>query len=304
MASSQPSATALISAYGRAYHATHAQEKIFDDYLADKLFTDEQRAFFADNLARAFAFFDPEGAADVTTPEEALARFMQNSSLPITLSRARYVEEILTREIEKGVTQYVILGAGLDTFAFRRSDLMPRLKLFEVDHPATQNYKRARIQELGWQAPPQLHWVALDFAQGNLMAALESIGYDSRARTLFSWLGVTYYLPRAVIDATLREIAARACADSILIFDYFDADAFIPERTAPRVAKMQAATRQSGEPMQTGFDPATLGAELDALGFALQENSSPADIQASYFRGRADGYSACEHLYFARARVK
>ncbi|MDL1897617.1 class I SAM-dependent methyltransferase [Anaerolineae bacterium CFX7] len=304
MASSQPSTTALISAYGRAYHAAHAEQKIFNDFLAREFFTSEQHKFLTENLTRAFAFFDPEGAAAVTTPEKALARFMQNSSLPITLSRARYVEEILTREIEKGVTQYVILGAGLDTFAFRRSDLMPRLKLFEVDHPATQSYKRARIQELGWQTPPQLHWVALDFAQGNLMSALESIGYDSRARTLFSWLGVTYYLPRAVIDATLRAIAARACADSTLIFDYLDADAFIPERTAPRVANMQAATRQSGEPMQTGFDPATLGAELDALGFVLQENLNPADIQANYFRGRADGYSACEHIHFARARVK
>lgn len=304
MESNTPSVTALISAFGRAYHATHAQEKIFDDYLADQLFTDEQRAFFSENLARSFAFFDPEGAACVASQEEALANFMRNQSLPITLSRARYVEEILEREIQNGVTQYVILGAGLDTFAFRRSDLMPHLALFEVDQPATQNYKRARVQELKWQVPPQLHWVALDFKHDALMRALEAAGYDSNALTLFSWLGVTYYLARDVIDATLRDIAVHTRPGSTIIFDYLDADAFIPERTAPRAAKMQAATMRSGEPMQTGFDPARLGAELDARGFALQENSSPDDIQARYFRGRTDGYYAFEHIHFARAAVK
>lgn len=304
MESNKPSATALISAFGRAYHATHAEQKIFDDYLADQFFTDEQRAFFADNLSRAFAFFDPEGAAHAASPEETLAGFMRNQSLSITLSRARYVEEILERQIKNGVTQYVILGAGLDTFAFRRSDLMQRLELFEVDQPATQNYKRARVQELKWQTPPQLHWVALDFKHDALMRTLEAAGYNSNALTLFSWLGVTYYLTRDVIDATLRDIAAHARSGSTIIFDYLDTDAFIPERTAPRVAKMQAATLQGGELMQTGFDPAALGAELVALGFALQENLSPADIQARYFRGRTDGYCAFEHVHFARAVVK
>jgi methyltransferase (TIGR00027 family) len=304
MDSSRPSTSALIAAFGRAYHATHAQEKIFDDFLADQLFTDEQRALFTDNLSHAFAFFDPEGAARVTTQEEALAGFMRNQSLSITLSRARYVEEILENEIKNGVTQYVILGAGLDTLAFRRPDLLAHLELFEVDHPATQNYKRARVQELGWQVPPQLHWVALDFAQGNLMSALAANGHDSHARTLFSWLGVTYYLTRAVIDATLRGIAAQARSGSTIVFDYLDADAFIPERTAKRVARMQAATIQSGEPMQTGFDPATLGTKLDALGFLLLENLRPADIQEKYFRGRTDGYYAFEHIHLAHARVK
>ncbi len=304
MVSDRPSTSALISAFGRAYHATHAQQKIFDDFLADKLFTDQERALFTENLARAFAFFDPEGAARATTQEQALAGFMRNQSLPITLSRARYVEQVLEEEMKNGVTQYVILGAGLDTFAFRRLDLMARLQVFEVDHPATQNFKRARLQQLGWETPSQLHWVPLDFAHRDLMSALAAAGYDSNALTLFSWLGVTYYLKREVIDATLRGIASHARPGSIIIFDYLDADAFIPERTAPRVAKMQAATIQAGEPMQTGFEPARLGAELDALGFRLQENLSPDDIQAKYFRGRTDGYTAFEHIHFAHAVVK
>jgi methyltransferase (TIGR00027 family) len=304
MEQNQPSVSALISAFGRAYHSTHAQDKIFDDFLADQLFTDQQRALFTENLSRAFAFFDPEGAARVHTRADALAGFMRSQSLPITLSRACYAEEILENVLHAGVTQYVILGAGLDTFAFRRPDLMARLRVFEVDHPATQNYKRARLQDLGWETPPQLHRVSLDFTQTDLMPALEAAQYDANARTLFSWLGVTYYLARNVIDATLGGIAACARAGSAIIFDYLDADAFIPERTAPRVARMQAATMQSGEPMQTGFDPARLGAEIDALGYRLQENLSPAEIQAKYFRGRTDGYYAFEHIHFAHAVVR
>jgi methyltransferase (TIGR00027 family) len=304
----KPSTTALISAFGRAYHSTHDNPKIFDDYLADQLFTNEQRALFTDNLSRAFAFFDPEGAARATTQAQALAGFMHNQSLPVTLSRARYVEEILQDAVTQGVhprvQQYVILGAGLDTFAFRRTDLLSQLQLFEVDHPGTQTYKRERLQMLGWNTPPQLHWVPVDFTQEDLMSALQANHYDPSQLTLFSWLGVTYYLARDVIDKTLRAIAHNAPAGSTVIFDYLDAAAFIPERTASRVARMQAATQMSGEPMQTGFDPSTLASELDALGFHLQENLAPADIQEKYFKGRTDGYYAFEHIHFARAVVK
>lgn len=306
----QPSTTALISAFGRAYHVTHDNHaapenpKIFDDYLAPKLFTAEQHALFSDNLSRAFAFFDPEGAARTTTQAEALAGFMHNQSLPVTLSRARYVEEILEAAIKGGVAQYVILGAGLDTFAFRRPDLLAHVELFEVDHPGTQNYKRERLSSLGWQIPTQLHWVPVDFTQSDLVPALKQHNYDPANLTLFSWLGVTYYLSREVIDTTLSAISHNAAPGSTLIFDYLDADAFIPGRTATRVARMQAATQMSGEPMQTGFDPAALGSELSALGFHLEENLSPADIQAKYFQGRTDGYYAFEHIHFARAIVR
>lgn len=306
----KPSTTALISAFGRAYHATHDNHsthdnpKIFDDYLAPQLFTAEQHALFTDNLSRAFAFFDPEGAARATSQAEALSGFMHNQSLPVTLSRARYVEDILQEAVTQGVKQYVILGAGLDTFAFRRPDLLSHLELFEVDHPGTQNYKRERLAALGWNTPPQLHWVAVDFTQQDLMPALKANHYNATQLTLFSWLGVTYYLSRDVIDKTLHTIAHNAPAGSTIIFDYLDTDAFIPERTATRVAKMQAAAKMSGEPMQTGFDPMTLSAELDALGFHLQENLTPPHIQEKYFKGRTDGYYAFEHIHFARAVVK
>lgn len=300
MQPNQPSASALISAFGRAYHSAHGDPKIFDDYLADKFFTTAQRTFFTENLSRAYAFFEPQAAAEITDPAQALAGFMRAQSLSITLSRARYVETILDAAIQNGVKQFLILGAGLDTFAFRRADLLERLDVYEVDHPNTQNYKRQRITELGWEVPARLHLIPLDLNQDDLSTALLGAGWNVGERALISWLGVTYYLAREVIHSTVRALAQVVPANSILIFDYLDADAFIPERTAPRVARMQLATQMAGEPMVTGFDPQKLVVEFAPLGFELAENLGPADIQQRYFQNRSDGYYAFEHIHLAK----
>lgn len=301
MQANQPSTTALISAFGRAYHSKHGDPKIFDDYLADQFFTPEQRAMFEENLSRAYAFFEPEAAAQVTDPAQALAGFMRSQSLSITLTRARYVEDTLNAEIENGIEQFLILGAGLDTFAFRRSDLVERLELYEVDHPATQNYKRQRIAELGWDVPAHLYMLPLDLTHDDLSPALMDAGWNIHKRTLISWLGVTYYLTREVIQITLGSLAQLVPIGSILIFDYLEADAFIPERVAPRAARMQFAAQSSGEPMLTGFDPRTLADELAPSGFQVAENLGPSDIQTMYFQNRTDGYYAFEHIHFCKA---
>ncbi len=129
--------------------------------------------------------------------------------------------------------------------------------------------------------------------------------YDPQVPSFFSWLGVTYYLTRGAVFATLRAIADIAPAGSAVIFDYLDTDAFIPEKAAKRVQVMIRDARQiAGEPMITGFDPSSLAAELASTGLRLQEDLSPSDIQGLYFQGRKDGYYACEHLHFAWAVVE
>ena len=122
--------------------------------------------------------------------------------------------------------------------------------------------------------------------------------------SFFSWLGVTYYLTRAVVFDTLRAVAAVAPAGSVIVFDYMDADAFRPGRAARRVQLLQAIARQVGEPMQAGFDPIELAADLDRAGFRLEENLDPAAIEARYFQQRADEYHAFEHVHFAGATVR
>lgn len=303
MQDSQVSFTALISAFTRAYHAMHDSPKIFDDFLACRFFTDEEFTKIGRNMAEALKFFDPERAALCPDQATALGWTLRAQSTPITLSRARYAEDILETAVRQGVRQYVILGAGMDTFAFRRPDMLEQLQVFELDHPATQAFKRRRLAELGWEQPANLHFVPVDFTKESLAAALKGSSYDPKTLSFFSWLGVTYYLPRETAFDTLQTIADTAPAGSTVIFDYLDAEAFIPERAAKRVQLMQEAARRSGEQMKTGFEPSTLAAYLASAGLRLHENLSPSDIEERYFHGRTDGYRAFQHVHFAWAVV-
>lgn len=303
MQEKQVSMTAVLTAFARGYHATHDEPKIFDDSLAWDLFTDEERDYFGRGLAQALAFFDPELAAQSPDEATALAWVMQIQNAPITISRGRYTEEALETAVQQGVQQYVILGAGLDTYAFRRPEMLARLQVFEVDHPATQADKRRRVAMCGWQLPAQLHFVPVDFANENLAPVLRRTGYDPQKKSFFSWLGVTFYLTRDVVNATLRDIASVAPVGSSIVFDYMDGHAFIPDKAAKRIRKMQEIVRNVGEPIITGFDPSALSADLAALGLNLKQDLGPTEIQDRYFKGRTDRYRAFEHVHFARAEV-
>ncbi len=311
------SITALITAYCRGYHATHDSPKIFDDFLAAELFTAEEHETFDRQLAETLKVISPERAAAHPDQATALAWVMQLHNGPITLSRSRYTEDQLEAAIASaspthsvghdvlpGMRQYVILGAGFDTFAFRRPDLLDRLEVFEVDHPATQAIKRQRLDRLHKPWPPQLHFVSIDFTRQRLFDALRQSAYDPQQTSFFSWLGVTYYLTHEVVFATLRDVAAVAAPGSVIVFDYMDADAFHPARAAQRMQLMHAIARQVGEPMQAGFDPIELAAELDRVGFRSEEDLDPAAIEQRFFQHRADDYHAFEHVHLARATVK
>lgn len=303
MEARQAGITALVTAYCRAYHATHDSPKIFDDFKADDLYTEEEHIQFDRNLAEMVKAIDPDLAATNPDQETALAAVMQLMHGPVTLSRSRYAEDCLEAAIQHGVRQYVILGAGFDTFAFRHPELLERVQVFEVDHPITQAMKQQRIAIPGWDIPAQLHFVPVDFNKESLTDALQRSSYDPRQLSFFSWLGVTYYLTHEVVFATLQAIANIAPAGSTAVFDYMDADAFVPEKAAKRTQMMQATAQRVGEPMQSGFDPLALADDLRRVGFNLEENLSPAEIESRYFQNRADRYHAFEHVHFARAAV-
>lgn len=304
MAEVQAGITALVTAYARAYHATHDRPVIFNDALADQYYTAEEHSRFNKNLAEAITAIDPEFAA--TQPDEAtaLAVVMQTMHEPVTVSRSRYTEDCLEEALKAGVSQYVILGAGFDTFAFRRPDLAERLQVFEVDHPVTQGMKQQRIGTAGWQTPANLHLVPVDFAKDNLTEALMGAGFQTNPLSFFSWLGVTFYLTREAIGETLKAVRGLARAGSSLVFDYFDEDAFDPEKAARRTTLMRMTAGRVGEPMKTAFNPDRLAGELQVQGFRLEENLGPTEIQARYFAGRTDRLRAFEHMHFARAVVE
>lgn len=303
MQTDRASITALITAYARAYHAAHDSPKIFDDFLVDRFFSPEEHASFDQNLAQTLMLVDPDLA--LTSPDQAtaLARVIQVHNGPVTLSRSRFTEDSLEEAVRQGVQQYVILGAGFDTFAFRRSDLLERLRVFEVDHPATQAEKRRRIEKAEWRIPKQLHFIAVDFNKENLTEALSNSMYDPERPSFFSWQGVTYYLAREVVLTTLREIARMAGKNNLIVFDYIDADAFHPEKAGRRIRLMQEIAKMVGESMQTGFTQELLSVELADTGWQLLENLAPSEIEAGYFQNRSDQYHAFEHFHFAKAKI-
>lgn len=136
----------------------------------------------------------------------------------------------------------------MDTFAFRRPDLLSQVQVFEVDHPATQAFKLNRLAELEWEIPSNLHFVPVDFTKESLADALKGTSYDLQTKCLFSWLGVTMYLTRNEVFATLRSITDIAPVGSAVIFDYF-----VPEEATPHMKEMREDLRKIGEPIKTTF---------------------------------------------------
>jgi methyltransferase (TIGR00027 family) len=301
MEENQAGITALVTAYTRAYHAANETHKIFDDFLAGRLFTPEEHISFRRNIAGLLPFVDPQAAAANPDEQTALLQVMQTYNGSITLSRSRYTEDCLEQPLAEGLGQYVILGAGMDTFAYRHPELTSRLQVFEVDHPVTQAIKRQRLELFRTNLPSNLHLIPINFGEDDLKTALLEAGYVPEKPGFFSWLGVTFYLTLDAIQSTFGKLSELAAPGSSLIFDYMDKDAFDLEKSVKRMQLMQMITRQAGEPMKTGFDLTELEADLKKFGFRLHENLSPAEIEACYFANRDDDYHAFEHVHFARA---
>ena len=207
---------------------------------------------------------------------------------PCVVLRAIFGEEQITQGMASGIDQYVILGAGYDTFAMRRHDLLDRLAIYELDQQATQTEKLRRMAKAQIPRPRNTRYVAADLSQEDLYDVLVNAGLDPARPAIFSWFGVTYYLTRAAIEQTLQTIAARMAPGSYVLFDYLSDLATTPpswqsvqEKTAEFVAKR-------GEPWIASFDPAQLPAYLQELGYTGIEHLPPPEITGRYLAGRTD----------------
>jgi methyltransferase (TIGR00027 family) len=299
------SLTAMLCTYFRAYHAMYDEPKIFNDFLAYSMIPDENRTKIEQGLAMSLQKKNPDLAASCPDQATALKLVMKSmTGPPNILSRSRYTEDSLEESVRQGVKQYVILGAGMDTFAFRRTDMLTDLQVFEMDHQATQSFKRHRINELQWKIPEQLQFIPVNFTEEKLERALLQSSYNPQIKTFFSWPGVTMYLTKDEIFEILRSISCIAPAGSTVVFDYLDIDAFDPQKAVPRIKEMFLLAQHAGEPMKTGFAPSILSADLADTGLTVQEDLNPADIQKRYFQERNDGYYAGGHLHFLKAVTK
>jgi methyltransferase (TIGR00027 family) len=218
--------------------------------------------------------------------------------------RSRFAEDQLAAARLAGVRQFVILGAGLDTFAYRDPSPERPLRVWEVDHPATQAWKRERLAQSSTAIPSNLTFVPIDFERDTLPDQLAEAGFDPSSGAVFSWLGVVPYLSRPAIMSTLAYVASATAAGGGIAFDFGIPPGLLTIGQRTIFEALAARVRAAGEPWQTFFDPAELTHDLLALGFAAAEDVSPEAINARYFSGRPDGLAVggMGHLMWAGAR--
>lgn len=255
----------------------------------------EGGAIFRDPFARAILGEEACAEAD----EKAADPASRGLRLFIA-ARSRLAEEALAAAAKRGVRQAVVLGAGLDTFALRNPFADTGLRVFEVDHPATQGWKRARLAEAGLAIPASLTFAPVDFERENLAQTLEACGFDARTPAFFLWLGVVPYLRREAVLATLRVIAQIPGAE--VAFDYTEPlDNYPPARRA-MAAALAERVAAAGEPLICAFDPAEIAKNLRDMGFAEIDDLDFGAIAARFFRApRTEGRtSGGPHVMRAR----
>ena len=284
MKENRPSATAQRVAIRRAAHQLLDDPKVFEDPVALRIIGKESALALQANPHH----FE-------TTPLSPYLR-------AFVAARSRCAEEELALGVRRGVSQYVILGAGLNTFAYRNPFPEGVLHVFEVDHPATQAWKRARLQETGITFPRNLTFTPVDFETQTLEEGLQAAGCHPGKCTFFSWLGVTEYLATEVVMATLRFIAS-APVESGVVFDYMLSPSLLTPAQRSRFDALAQRVASAGEPWQAFFDPALLRRDLRAMGFRTVEDSGPEEINARYFNERKDGLRVGSLSHVMKAHV-
>ena len=218
--------------------------------------------------------------------------------------RSRYAEDCLLDAVAKhAICQYLLLGAGLDTFAFRQPSWARSLYIYEVDHPATQQWKRERIAATGLPIPANLVFAPVDFESMSLAEGLRDFGFDFGALTFCSWLGVTHYLSEEAIDSTF-EFVSLLPRGSEIVFEFKAAADALSRSEETEDAADASAVALLGEPILSRFMPEELEAKLRGIGFSEVISLSAEDAQQRYFNGRRDGLTAQIGVYrLARAIV-
>jgi methyltransferase (TIGR00027 family) len=265
------------------------------------LLLDGDPKILLDPFARSFAGYNSD--MDLLRAIEAFPAVEFSRVRTAFALRNRYAEDQLTEAIARGVKQYVILGAGLDSFAYRCPDLLDSIEVFEVDHPASQEWKRARVAELGIAPPARLHYVPIDFEHNALSQGLSSGGVDLTSPTFFSWLGVTQYLSKEAVSQSLQSIAAISAPGSKLVIQFVVPPKTLDAEEASLVRLLAERSAAVGEPWLSFFEPDEMSSLLRRAGFGTADPFSPAQATEYYLRDRSDGLRLPAYFHMVMARV-
>jgi methyltransferase (TIGR00027 family) len=270
MKANRHSSTAEATAAVRAWHTIHHEPRILEDPYAIELTSGMWRLICRSRLLSWLVF------------GLALKRL-----LPIAaeiICRSRYTEDKLESAIRDGVQQYVLLGAGFDSYALRRPPIGEAVRLFELDHPLSQRTKKERLGKHYDRLSNSVEFVPVDFEEQTLAEVLQSCGYDPEQRAFFAWLGVVQYLAPGAVRSSLQDLAACTASGSELVFDYLLPASELTPADRPILEGLQRFTQRRGEPLASYFTPSELATMADECGFDVVENFSPSDQAAAYFQ--------------------
>ena len=266
-----PSRTALAVAVHRAVHQTSEGGRIFSDPFAIPILGPDSGALIAQRSA----------------PQHRHMRLF-------VAVRSRLAQDCLAAAVGRGVRQVVVLGAGLDTTALRN----PGIAVFEVDHPATQAWKRGQLASMNIALPDGLRFTSVDFERQEISSALAEAGFDAAQPAFFVWLGVVPYLTREAIEATLDFVATVPGGE--IIFDYSEPPENYPPKQRKHVLALVERVAALGEPFRSHFAPPEMAALVKSKGFAEIEDFGPREIGARYFGRRISPDRAGGHVVWAR----
>jgi methyltransferase (TIGR00027 family) len=286
----QRNSTAEATAAMRAVHLLYHQPVVFNDPYALQLTSPAlrrvcQNRFFRWLLRR---------------------KFISESLRPITaqvVSRAKYAEEKLEQAVSKGISQYVIISAGFDSFCLRHPDFSAGLQIYEIDHPATQQIKQKRLMEILDSSPKGVEFLAVDLEKQTIADALSDSSFLKDERAFFSWLGTIPYLSEDAVFTVLRDLASFAARGSEIVFDYSIPTYLWPLEERQALGRIMRIIGRRGEPIKSLFEPDAFPDEVSRLGYHIFENISPAELNKRYFLDRADGLVTHSAAYNIHAEI-
>jgi len=302
MIESNPSRTALATSLMRAVHARRDPSPILNDPWGDRLVPQSERDRFCEGI---LARMDSRAQAlALRTPDSVLDDFfLANVAYPGVIIRSRYAEDALEDAARRGIQQYVLIGAGFDSFALRRPAFAEPLDIFEIDHPATQTFKIQRIKDCGISLTSSMHFVSADLANEDLASALARTSFRRDEPAFFSWLGVTVYLTREANLATLRAVANSGSPGSELVFTYVDQIEFVADGSRSLGHGNAAAVATMGEPYLSGFDPNEIANDLKQVGLELIEDLDGCKMSERYQRTATNPLRPAAGLHIVLTRV-
>jgi methyltransferase (TIGR00027 family) len=280
------SVTAEGVAIQRALHQTlDAAPKILDDPIAPLLLD-----------------LDSGSSKASIAGIESMTRPVKSPFRAVFIMRSRYTEDCLAESLVRGVRQYVILGAGLDTFAYRQPAWGNSLRIYEVDHPATQEWKRERLEGAKVSIPGNLIFAPIDFETTSLREGLSTAGFDSCTPSFFSLLGVSQYLTAEAVESIFGFVRSLPQGTE-LVFEFIVPDDLMPADEASVFGAIASFAADRGEPWLTRLRPEELKSRLTALGFSQVYHLSPQAANERYFQGRRDELAAWSGAQMMRAIV-